>query len=255
MTVAAVGTWGPPPDRLGLEALRGEVHVWRVPLGAGVPSARCLSADERERAAQFVFEEDRARFVEARRGLRTVLAGYLGVAPGSVAFEVSRGGKPSLPGRPLGFSLAYTAGLALVAVGASPRLGVDVERVRADVDAEAVVSVAFTHEERAALDALPPRRRRGAFFACWTRKEALAKALGQGLARAPDTYAVGLGPAPLRVRDVDEHGGAGTWTVRELSVGLPYAAALAVPAGVGRLRLWALPGPATPSTAWRRRWR
>jgi 4'-phosphopantetheinyl transferase len=61
----------------------------------------------------------------------------------------------------------------LIAVGSEHRLGVDLEQIRNDVDANAPAERFFSLHERAGLLALPDRLRAHGFYACWTRKEAL----------------------------------------------------------------------------------
>jgi 4'-phosphopantetheinyl transferase len=71
--------------------------------------------------------------------------------------------------------------MALIAVGSVQRLGVDIEKIRGDVDTAALAERFFSVRERAGLRALPDHLRVPGFFACWTRKEAFLKATGEGL--------------------------------------------------------------------------
>ena len=61
-------------------------------------------------------------------------------------------------------------------VSADQRLGVDIEKIRADVDLAMLSERFFSARERASLGALPQNCQLDAFFACWTRKEAFLKA-------------------------------------------------------------------------------
>ena len=100
---------------------------------------------------------------------------------------MDKAGKPHLAGTwnqiPIHFSLAHVDRILVVAV-ASSRVGVDVERMRAFPDLDAVAGVCFTAEERALLGGRCDTERLELFFAIWTRKEAWAKALGAGLGAA-----------------------------------------------------------------------
>src|ERR1700679_2116383 len=49
------------------------IHVWTIPLDTP-GRAEWLSADEATRAARFVFEKDRVRWIRARSALRSVLS-------------------------------------------------------------------------------------------------------------------------------------------------------------------------------------
>jgi 4'-phosphopantetheinyl transferase len=89
----------------------------------------------------------------------------------------------------------------VVAIGRALALGVDVERVEATgPDASLVVSV-LCASERHAFMAMPASARPWAFCRYWTRKEAVLKATGDGLAIAPVRIAVTApASAPALVR-------------------------------------------------------
>lgn len=164
----------------------GEVHLWRVGLGAGADVA-VLSEDERVRAARFRFDCDRARYVAARVALRTILGAYLGKPPAQLGFIYGPAGKPGLDGDGawLRFNVAHSADLALIAVRRGGAVGVDVERVRPIPDALSIAERYFGTAAREALGRLPVVERDREFFRSWTRFEAALKASGAGLAGAP----------------------------------------------------------------------
>jgi 4'-phosphopantetheinyl transferase len=117
--------------------------------------------------------------------LETVLARYTGDDADSLILEPTSHGKPVLPGSRLRFNLAHSGEVALVAVARDRDVGVDVERVREDADRWALVDHALTARERRQLQRVPPADRAHAFLSMWTRKEALLKAAGVGLAIEP----------------------------------------------------------------------
>jgi phosphopantetheinyl transferase len=78
----------------------------------------------------------------------------------------------------------------LLAVRLGHEVGVDLERIRADVDADAVVATVFPPSWRIAWRSVPASGKREAFFDAWARFEALAKAGGRGIA-ATDPLAEG----------------------------------------------------------------
>jgi 4'-phosphopantetheinyl transferase len=167
---------------------KGHVDVWRVrldePASAGSdPSV--LSADEIARASRFHFDKDRIHFTRCRSALRCLLADYLAIPATEIRFEYLTSGKPQLKGdqnpRALQFNVSHSANMALIAVGSEQRLGVDIEKIRDDVDTAALAERFFSLRERAGLQALPDHLRVQGFFACWTRKEAFLKATGDGL--------------------------------------------------------------------------
>ncbi|MBB4266717.1 4'-phosphopantetheinyl transferase family protein [Roseospira visakhapatnamensis] len=130
--------------------------------------------------------------------LRLMLARYHGGEPLDWHFRTEPGGRPHVdmtrPPFPLTeatrprFSLSHTRGLAacLVSVGDWPpgaELGVDAEWTVRTVPALRLAERFFHPDEARALAALPRGpARQTLFMTLWTRKEAVLKALGLGIA-------------------------------------------------------------------------
>src|SRR5262252_2460436 len=91
---------------------------------------RTLSKDELARASRFHFERDRDRFIVARGELRRVLAGYVGLDPGSLTFRYGARGKPSVEGDSLEFNLSHSGSIALLGLTRQRRIGIDIEEIR-----------------------------------------------------------------------------------------------------------------------------
>lgn len=121
--------------------------------------------------------------VEPQRMRAHVLAAYLGVAPSAVIVLRDRYGKPSLgPNTPIHCSFSHSGDQHWVAVSLHP-VGVDVQQHR--ITPPAFVALArrfFASSEATALAALEGDELATAFYRLWTRKEAMVKALGRGLA-------------------------------------------------------------------------
>lgn len=222
-------------DAFGLAA--GEIHAWSFALdlsdAVGRRLAALLSADEQERAAAFHFAHDRAHFSAARGRLRELLAGYLGTAPAALRFETGTHGKPRLAAdfaaADIRFNLSHSHGQGLVAVTRGVEVGVDLEQMRADVDAAGIVASHFSPAERAAWAALPEAQRHEAFFHGWVRKEAYVKARGEGLSHDSAAYTVELEPAArgALLADALSADAARAWRVEKLAAPAGFAAAIA----------------------------
>lgn len=179
-----------------------EVHAWAVPvdLPPAPPEAlrSVLSADERERADRFRFEDDRRRYIVGRGVLRVLLGRCTGIEPQRLAFGYGAHGKPALaePGGPLPleFNVSHSGRWVLIGVTRGRVLGVDLERIRPVADLEAIAARHFTAAEAARILSLHGERRTAAFFACWTRKEACVKAEGAGLSKPLDRFEVSVLP-------------------------------------------------------------
>jgi 4'-phosphopantetheinyl transferase len=215
-----------------------DVHVWTASLPAadGVIE-RCrelLSPDEHERAGRMLLPLPRELFVVGRGLLRTLVGRYLGVGPVDVQFAYSAFGRPWVAAGdnrpPLQFSVSHSGAQIALAFAREARVGIDVERVRTSADCDAIAARFFAPAEQAALASLVLADRIDAFFACWTRKEALLKAIGlgisQGLSRVEVTCRPG-DPARVMRSDLTEVDPAG-WSLLDLRVPPGYRSALAV---------------------------
>jgi 4'-phosphopantetheinyl transferase len=233
-------SWSPDLDT-------ASVHVWRIELAVSeaeqAERAALLAPDERARAAGFHFERDRRRWTAARGAVRALLAGYTAVPPASLLFRLGPHGKPALDGPAAGggvdFNVSHSGDLALCAVARTRAVGVDVEAVRPDFATDQVARRFFAPAEVAALAALPPHQRVGAFFACWTRKEAYIKARGTGLALGLDRFEVSLAPdrPAALLAALDEPDAVSRWRLVALEPGEGYAGTLATE-GTAQLTCW-----------------
>jgi len=191
-----------------------------------------LSEDERKRAERFRFDRHRERFIVQRGRLREILSGYWNGFPKAVRFRKGPGGKPAINGGNPGirFNLSHCGGRALYAVAYGREVGVDVEAVRPNPKAAALVDRFFSTNEKAAFQKFQPHEEAAVFFAGWTRKEAYVKALGKGLRFPLDQFDVSLKPgdqnALLRVEGAPEE--TKRWSLRDIDLGPGFRAALAV---------------------------
>lgn len=234
----AIAPSAPFFPKTGLTLPENEVHVWRmrldIPVSRMLHLARTLSPVELDRTRRFHSLCDRNRFIARRGILRQICSAYLALEPAQLAFDFGPWGKPYLSkklGRGvLRFSMACSHMTAIYAFTLGREVGVDIERIRPDVEWRSIATLCLSPREMALLQVLPAAAQTGAFFTLWTRKEAYVKALGTGLS------------TPLNRIDVlgrRTHCGVlaranGTWqepwfgSLQDLDVGRDDVAALAV---------------------------
>lgn len=223
----------PPMPTLGAQ----EVHVWSASVGEYsklVPDFwAVLSHGEQARALSFKFPKDHDRFIIQCGLLRWLLSQYL---PGHPAdHEITRGvhGKPALVASPavpsLYFNVSHSDALLLYAFSHTMDVGVDVEHIRPMNDLENIARNFFAAEEAATLHSLSPNQRLNAFFDCWTRKEAILKATGQGITGGVDGVVVNCAPGePARLLSLwGDTAAAAGWVLTSLTPAIGYVAALA----------------------------
>jgi len=183
-------------------ALHFQVVVTRLDLApeAVRACAALLSAAERQRAARFRFGRDRRRFVVARARLRELLAERLAVPPGAIELAYGKHGKPALAQYGLQFNVSHSGDVAAYAFARGCEIGIDIEEIRAVPEAGMIAAQTFSRGENEAYAALPPHEKIPGFFNCWTRKEAVVKAFGDGLSMPLDQFDVSLAPGePARI--------------------------------------------------------
>ena len=140
-------------------------------------------------------------------------------------------GKPSLAGRfadsGLQFNMSHCDDVAVVGLSRGCAIGVDIERVRAIPDADAIVACYFSRRENEAYSILRPCDKLEGFFNCWTRKEAFIKAVGDGLSYPLHRFDVSLAPGePARIlRIMDAPGDAAGWRLHNFEPGPGLAGA------------------------------
>jgi 4'-phosphopantetheinyl transferase len=211
------------------------VQVWQVELAVDAPAVASalavMSGDERARADRLRRLEDRRRFIVSRAGLRRILGAWLGVAPQALRLGEGEYGKPCLAtvgGPP--FNVSHSGDLALIAVSRSHAVGVDIEQTGRGLDElDAIAQAYFSTAERLAYAALPRAERARAFYRGWTRKEAVAKALGLGMSLPGPSFDVTLTAEPKLLR-LAEDTAPSPWSLTDLDLPPGYAGALASPA-------------------------
>lgn len=211
----------PPADPRALAASgldAASVHVWRLPHHRGA----------------------------GRSALAALLAAYLGVPAAALAFVSGPHGKPALapPHDALAFSWSHSGDYALAALARGVAPGVDLERVQPRPRALELAERYFAAEEAVALRGLSGEARTRAFFALWTAKEAVLKALGRGLAYGPARVAFALqrGRAAPRAF-AGEAAPASAWQLHALAPAPGYVGAVAWRGEPRRLLAFAADAP------------
>ncbi len=226
-----------------------DVHVWHgliaEPPGetsqhAGAEAELAvLSGGERARSQRFLRPADRWQFVAAHAAVRRVLGSYVGADPAAIRMGrtpccrcgSTEHGRPRIewPATPLDYNFSGSGRHWVLAVAQGRPVGVDVE-VRRGIDVVQMSQTCLTGSERSYLTGQPAVEQLGVFFRCWTRKEAVLKACGVGLASTLSSLEV----EPQRRPAVRVRHASGTcpdaWLVQDLPGGPDWSAAVAQPA-------------------------
>jgi 4'-phosphopantetheinyl transferase len=162
-----------------------------------------------------------------------------------VRIAAAPSGKPRLADESVGrlrFNVAHSEDLVLCALTLDNEVGVDVERVREETDCDGIARRFFAPREARGLASLEPTARREAFFACWTRKEAIVKATGEGLRRALDSFVVSLDLDRAELLWAEPSlGPVSGWSLISLPLPATHRGAVAVRSSGVALRQWHWP--------------
>lgn len=236
--------WQEPSQEIFLA--EDEAHIWLIAL---IQKEECLefladllNENEKAKAAGFRFEIDKRSYAAAHGAMREILGFYLECYPQKIKFGQNCYGKPFLSENKttIRFNLSHSHEWALLAVTKGKRIGVDIERIRAEIIEENLAEQIFSAVENEILWSLPKEFQVKAFFDCWTRKEAFIKAVGHGLSYPLKEFSVSLAPDQtpklLSVKNFGDK--AENWQIEELNVAANYAAAVVIESKHTNLKLY-----------------
>ena len=215
------------------------IHLHNIDLDApGTPWSNCwrlLDREEKFRADRFRSLSLKRQWTTSRAGLRNILASYCGCSSSKIEFTTGEFGKPELSGEikqtGIRFNISHSGHMAVVAVAHEIDIGIDIEYKKRIDDWSSVAERFFSPRENIQIRRLNQSRRIDAFYDCWTRKEALIKATGEGLSARLDEFEVsissGLHIAVLADRS-DEQKYIG-WRLDNVNIGRDFAGAVATP--------------------------
>lgn len=156
-----------------------DVYLCQITAHSVAACDRLVSRAEVARAANYLKAVDARRSIVAHGVKRWVLSRVLNLPPAQLCFGSLSAGKPVLdmPDAPH-FSLSHSGDWVALAVSLDAPIGVDVEFL-SDNDHRAIYPRVLGGEELGRLEAAPHPA--AAFISCWTQKEAVLKATGQGI--------------------------------------------------------------------------
>lgn len=173
------------------------IDIWQLDLSAVILSyTRFLDKDETDRANRFHFPHHRRRFIAAHVLTRTILGLYLKQNPETLLIKTQKQGKPQVKNTlGLEFNLSHSQDYALLAIGQSYELGIDIE-LFSDRSYTGIAEHTFSAEELQVFSNLPLSWQARSFFHIWAQKEALIKACGLGMTYPLQSLSTACLPPP-----------------------------------------------------------
>jgi 4'-phosphopantetheinyl transferase len=226
------------------------IDIWKIDLNIEDKNifnhAKCLSNEERTRADKYISGKKSREFIITRSSLRNILGHVLKVNPGVFEFCYSKHGMPMLSPRSgfpdISFNVSHSFDVSLIAITINQAVGIDVEKVRTDIEYEKLAVRFFSDNEYQAIMQYHDQLRLRAFFATWTRKEALVKAIGTGIAMGLKSFDVSVNPdGPAKLLETRWNPDLqNEWSITSIDTGDDYFACLATISGAREIRHWTM---------------
>lgn len=201
------------------------IDIWQFPLSSECREVFKLLDDlELNRAQRFHFSRHQRRFANAHGIVRLIIARYMNQSPKALTFSTGPQGKPALIGDSmLQFNLSHSGELALLAVGKSEPIGIDLEYFSTRPYL-GIGENLFSKQETQALSSAPRALKPLIFFNIWAQKEAFIKACGLGLSYPTQQFDVPILPSSPHI--VIDHLHHQTWQLLSFTPEIGCCAAL-----------------------------
>lgn len=217
-----------------------EIQIWTMDLSLTEEALQTkfslLNDEEKTRANRYHFAIHRERFIACRSYLREVLGAYIDCSPASVMIDYDQFEKPYLASHPsIQFNVSHSEHLAVIAVTTQYSIGVDLEKQESEFD-EAVAKRFLSPTEYNELMSYPADQQAAAFYRLWARKEAVVKAIGEGLGISLASFTVSSHDiAEIITMDTQQQ-----WTVLPLKIDDQFPAAVVTNQPVTQVTNWKL---------------
>lgn len=123
--------------------------------------------------------------------LKKILAFYLQKGIEKIDFDYDTHGKPFLRMHPnLQFNCSHTSHTFAIGIMQEHKIGIDIEDKDRLVDISKLKRLLFSADELEHFESIAGAQSQQTFINCWTKKEALLKALGSGLTKAMNEFSV-----------------------------------------------------------------
>lgn len=225
------------------------VHLWLVDLRADLAwdaYEGALSFDEQARGDRFHFKRDRDRYCRCRSALRSILSIYSDIAPRLFRFSYGEHGKPEIAAEMnpenLQFNVSHSGNYALIGIVRQLRIGIDIEEERSNLMLSDLIKSCLSTEECRRLSTLSSHEQLPEFYRIWALKEALVKALGQGLSVSLTDFSIPVWNESSSIPvAVPAHFGQGNWCLWWLQIVEGYSTAICLEGKPTQLRIYSWP--------------
>ena len=142
-----------------------------------------LSDQEKTQAEKFINKPLRDRYVMSHGLLRYLLSFYVGSKPHEIEYSVNQFGKPFLKEESyrVQFNMSHSKDYAAYIMVLDCQVGIDIEWKDKTINFEEISDLVLSPGEINSFHKLTPEGKFQTFYDIWTKKEAIVKAIGDGL--------------------------------------------------------------------------
>jgi 4'-phosphopantetheinyl transferase len=238
--------WQSTPDNHTLSP--DHIDIWqtslRLPASQVESYYNLLNDDEKSRVDSYRSDKRSNEFIITRGLLRKLLARLYKLQANSFRFCYTDKDKPYLDPtstyHSTSFNISHSHDKAIIALGIDKIIGIDIEKIRQDVDFKKLAKRFFSETESMGLAKLTGEQLANRFFCCWSRKEAFVKALGDGLSFGLDEFSVTTSVKDTQVELVTNYDpdDSKNWGIVSINSIPGYAAAVCCRHQAYTTRLW-----------------
>ena len=135
------------------------IDLWKVDLNREDDNifmhAQNLSKEENARADKYISGKKSREFIITRSTLRNILGHVLKTNPRKFEFSYTKHGMPTLSPEigytEISFNVSHSYDFALIAITLNQPIGVDIEKIRTDIDFEKLAARFFSENEYASI--------------------------------------------------------------------------------------------------------
>ena len=155
-----------------------------------------LSNNEVKRADKMKTKKKKRQYIITRGMIIKLLSIIINKDPHKIEFSYNHHGKPFINEKYNGYSVEFNTShsgrYGLIAITLDNKVGVDIQKIKPEIDFRALSNRFFSNNERNELLKLEKHEQQEAFYLGWVRKESFIKATGMGVAYGLDQFSVSL---------------------------------------------------------------
>lgn len=175
----------------------GECKVWIINISDFYTDLEiirsCVSDVDIKRYQQIKNDEKGVLFLLRKGIARIILSSVLGIKPSKIKYKVTNYGKPFISlgkNDHFAFNISHSKEYLVVGLSKSCNIGVDIEKIRPNLDCSLLCRSTFSDEELIIFNNIDKANQLEFFYKTWVQKEAISKLVGLGISIGFNKFSV-----------------------------------------------------------------